>query len=440
MEDFKLDTVPYLEFTNHLNESKNVFFSGVFGIGKTTYLKEFFTEYEYLYNCFHLYPVNYSISSNQDVFELLKYDLLFELIQKKELDKNYVQNKDTLKAYAKENWFDLIINLVQYIPQIGKSIKGFSNQLEQTTNDIKELYGKEFNTEIDSFINVLEKKSGFLYENDLITKYINTQLILLKEENRKENVLILDDLDRIDPDHIFRLLNVFSASFDENRYNQNRFSFDKIIIVADFNSLKSIYNHKFGENSNFKGYINKFYTKKVFHLTFKESLLSKFKIHCTIYPEEYNIFYLSLLELLFNNGDLDFRQLDNLVKSKETPFIIKNIKEFFNSICNIYNNDKKATFQKLKKISFDDFSRIYNYKFILNFILTEIINYHLTINEIKEKGYTHKLNSGNSVMVDVSDKKVRGNYNINLLENNNTPTKEIWSEFIHLIKEINNFN
>ncbi len=79
-----------------------------------------------------------------------------------------------------------------------------------------------------------------------------------------------DDFDRIDPEHVFRILNIFAAYFDDNLYNGkgklNKFGFDKIIIVCDYNNLKSIFHHKYGSKTDFGGYINQFYSKKPFEV------------------------------------------------------------------------------------------------------------------------------------------------------------------------------
>src|SRR5690606_21895589 len=61
------------------------------------------------------------------------------------------------------------------------------------------------------------------------------------------------------PEHIFRLFNVFSVHFNQH-YETNKFGFDKIIFVCDINNIKNIYHHKYGNNVDFVGYIDKFYS------------------------------------------------------------------------------------------------------------------------------------------------------------------------------------
>jgi hypothetical protein len=93
--------------------------------------------------------------------------------------------------------------------------------------------------------------------------------VQLKSEgdNSKKVLLIIDDIDRIDPEHIFRILNVFAAHFDSPDYqtSENKFGLDKIIISCDINNIKNIFHHKYGTFVDFNGYIDKFCSKEVFY-------------------------------------------------------------------------------------------------------------------------------------------------------------------------------
>ena len=51
------------------------------------------------------------------------------------------------------------------------------------------------------FLEQAELEEGNIYENDVITKSIESILKSIKLD--KENILVIDDLDRIDPEHIF---------------------------------------------------------------------------------------------------------------------------------------------------------------------------------------------------------------------------------------------
>jgi hypothetical protein len=65
--------------------NRRIIFSGPFGIGKTFFLNEFFKEKAEYYPIF-LRPVNYSLLTNEDIFKLIKYDILAELIKEKEFN------------------------------------------------------------------------------------------------------------------------------------------------------------------------------------------------------------------------------------------------------------------------------------------------------------------------------------------------------------------
>jgi ATPase subunit of ABC transporter with duplicated ATPase domains len=80
-QDYRIDTSSlYKKFQEHLDLTGNdkIFFSGKYGTGKTTFLKEFFFEKKNSYDVYHLFPINYQIKSNDDAIDLLRYDLLVE--------------------------------------------------------------------------------------------------------------------------------------------------------------------------------------------------------------------------------------------------------------------------------------------------------------------------------------------------------------------------
>ena len=87
----------------------------------------------------------------------------------------------------------------------------------------------------------------------------------------QQNVLIVDDLDRLDPEHIFRILNILSVHQDFSN-GGNKFGFDKIIVVCDLANIKKIYEHKYGEKVDFRGYIEKFYSTSVFKFSNTQAL------------------------------------------------------------------------------------------------------------------------------------------------------------------------
>lgn len=253
-------------FDEHITLENNnrILFSAPFGTGKTTFLDEFFTPKEEQYNVIKLYPVNYSVSQNEDVFELIKFDLLFELVTKYKVSDNeekYNYSFALIFQMFLLNNIDYKSLLPVFIKQFGKIGKASVEVYEELKRQY-EVYKDEIleddNDKISNFISETETKTGSPYELDPISALIQNHIQNLATDSKK-NVLIIDDLDRLDPEHIFRLFNVFSVHFNQH-YETNKFGFDKIIFVCDINNIKNIYHHKYGNNVDFVGYIDKFYS------------------------------------------------------------------------------------------------------------------------------------------------------------------------------------
>jgi hypothetical protein len=261
------------KFTSPNN--RRMFLSGKFGSGKSTFLNYYFDKNEDKYNVFRINPVHYSIATNQDIFRFVKADLLFQLlsiIPKDTLMVNKVSiiehlswefyNGNFLKSLGK--YALLLSNLGKHIPSAkAKLFFGSMAILQSFTKDIIGDIEKDQKDEfklIEDFFKELENQEGGLYEYNAITKIIEQLLSIVSENSSKQNVLIIDDLDRIDPDHIFRILNIISAHFDSSvndELEKDKFGFDKIIVVADRDNIEGIYRHRFGANVDFEGYIEK---------------------------------------------------------------------------------------------------------------------------------------------------------------------------------------
>ncbi len=266
------------KFEEHLEikNNKRILFSGKFGIGKTYFLNDFFENKKDKYNVFHLFPVNYQITSNENIIEFLKYDILVELMKNKDIFKNdnnedvgmidYIKKDFNMNSFLKNT----VSQIINPIPQIGKILgkplkttlefdKQFQKFREGNEGVIKDFLKKN-NTETDCLSQILKNK----IENSKNEK-----------QNEKQSVLILDDLERIDPEHIFRILNIFSAHLDsQNEELPNKFGFDKIILVADVQNLKSIFYHRYGAETDFNGYFNKFFSVEIFQFK-NEEIIAK---------------------------------------------------------------------------------------------------------------------------------------------------------------------
>lgn len=227
--------------------NKRIFFSGKFGTGKTFFLKHFFKKNEE-YDVYHLFPIRYQISSSENILELLKHDILVEFFKKERSTHAYKNKRDYLLSFKKFISFYKTCDLKPFAFSIVEAIPVL-NKLGRPFSEILKLYEdfRELEKKIEKKINIEDKTS-----TDLISSFLNTKI------NKNKSVLILDDFDRIDPEHVFRILNALSIHNNEDE--ENKFGFKHIIIVGDIDNLESIFHHKYGEKTNFIGYFNKFFT------------------------------------------------------------------------------------------------------------------------------------------------------------------------------------
>ena len=305
------------KFDDHLKVKNNyrILFSGKFGIGKTYFLNEFFESKKNEYEVFHLFPVNYQITSNEDIIEFLKYDILVELFKK---DKDIFQKDDYSSMinlqrlaylWGKDNFTEIFKTGISFIPKLGKSLKDTISLTENFLEFKSKIEAGEKGF-VDKFLKEIKKKN--ISETDSLSELLKQKV--KKQKDEKQSVLVLDDLERIDPEHIFRILNIFSAHFDlHNDKLVNKFGFDKIVLVTDYQNIKSIFHHKYGKNTDSNGYFNKFFSFEIFQFQNEEivakavdQIISKFEI------EDEN-----LKEALGEQGYLRLFLEDILTKSLE---------------------------------------------------------------------------------------------------------------------------
>lgn len=302
------------EFYHHLSAADvdRTIFSAKFGDGKTEFLHQFKEKYSDEYTFYTLYPVNYQIAPNEQIMEYIKRDLLFQLIQNSTLTPiGNIPDSILLQWYLYENSFDIVKDIIKFAPSILGSGNQFAAVLKGAIALAKDINNKckefeEFKAEItegdfEKAVNIIEKLSegaGNIYELDLIS-WLIAQSIAKQD---KKSVLIIEDLDRIDPAHLFRILNIFSAHIDkhylcsdktinkdgkEKPFDElpNKFGFDKIIFVMDADSANAAFKNFYGD-SNYEGYISKFISKRIFEYSITEyahnKLLSLINKECEI--------------------------------------------------------------------------------------------------------------------------------------------------------------
>lgn len=322
MEKLQLDhTSIKTEFFEHLSLSGNnrILFTAPFGAGKSTFLNEFFQEHDSKYFTLKLYPVNYSVSQNEDVFELIKFDLLLQLMGIYKEDVNLKKEDfSTLllsQVYISEHLkvMPIVNALISLSGKVGKSAVEIIKSLGSTIDDFKAFQEEmkiDEEHEVKRFLSQIEGRKGSGYEMDEISELIFDLLERVKESKHLtdgpevDSVLVIDDLDRLDPEHTFRLFNVFTAHFDEID-QRNKFGFNTVIFVCDIENIWKLYRHKYGVGVDFKGYMDKFYSYLPFDFDnrkyLKEKIGTFFNTLATNHTNSGQVF--SLLTKSENNHD-----------------------------------------------------------------------------------------------------------------------------------------
>lgn len=315
-------STPQKTFDASLNLPGNnrLIFSAPFGCGKTFFLKRFFNESS-KFLALHLYPVNYSVSKNEDIFELIKYDILYELLNKEvSLDKLEVSFSAAIPFLDSEEQTKAIGQFLSFIPKLGKTVVDVFSEIKklgETIEEKRKKLGKNEGKEIKEFAHSIHQSKGSIYGIDFYSNLVIDLVKRLKIEKEKDIVLIIDDLDRIDPDHIFRLLNVFASHLDLERSEENKFDFDKILFSCDIENIRTIFHNKFGQDVDFNGYIDKFYSREVFQFNNKtivaqsiDKVLTSIKIdkkynemNCISNSQKAGFFYIKYLLVSFVNSN-----------------------------------------------------------------------------------------------------------------------------------------
>lgn len=271
MSTFQIDINQNLiDFKHKLETEPRVVLSAGFGDGKTYFLKRFEETYEKDYHFITIYPAQYIVSSNESIIEYVKRDILFQLI-----DKELVTEELDLVGILRDAMESVDINEVleffaskPVARMLGKAIDGIKilqNKLDQHTLSA--------NKYLDSFLSV----KGGLYENDAFTCLIRRCFDRIREKDGKELVLVIEDLDRIAPVNVFTLLNIFGSHFDRHYVvgegeEENKFGFDRLVTVMDYENIRLLYNHMFGDEeqqSGFEGYMAKYICSHPFYYSIR---------------------------------------------------------------------------------------------------------------------------------------------------------------------------
>jgi hypothetical protein len=366
------------EFDNHLKLDGNyrIIFSGRFGIGKTTFLKHFFDmpENKEKYRVIHLFPVNYSVGENADIFEYIKYDIVAHLLSEASknnitLDETTIPRRLAYPMLLSQRPIDVVAPLLHFFGPVGKVFEGYNKLLKELEEEREEM--KNEKKALTDYLKTAQDQLGSPYEQDfysqliveLLEQWKETEVkkagkgkqadeeatmektsdegqtvkeIEKKDDEKKdrtkvETVLVVDDLDRVDPQHIFRLLNVFAAHFDaESDHSHNKFGFDKVIFVCDETNIRSIFRHYYGISTDFNGYLDKFYSKEIYPFRIREDVLqrlpnwvSNFYSYLQPTSEKENTIKLTryILRIMIMSDAINMRTLSKLWSNSKYPDI-----------------------------------------------------------------------------------------------------------------------
>ena len=149
------------DFSQYLASTDRIILSAKFGDGKTFFLNQLrnSTELNEDYKFFTIYPVNYSVAKNEDVFEYIKRDIILQLNKERLLD-----NVD-INAL-----FDSIIDFCDLQAMVSFLLSfipggGFYDKVFTTFCQKKEKYQKKKQT-ADKYLSSISQIKGSIYEND----------------------------------------------------------------------------------------------------------------------------------------------------------------------------------------------------------------------------------------------------------------------------------
>ena len=299
------------DFEEHLNLNRQTIVSAKFGDGKTYFLNQYIESHKDDTFFIVLHPVNYVVSPNEDIFEYIKRDILCSLVHRAEFkETNWV---DIFKGIWKsDSILESVETIAEYVPY-GKIATIPFRFLEKVNNEYS----------VNKFFDRFKEKPGSLFEMDQFTVAIQHSIQQIQKGGLK-CVLIIEDLDRIDPEHLFRILNVLGAHVDEDK-NTNKFGFDNIVAVLDYDTTEHIFHHFYGTQANYKGYMSKFMSSYPFEYSITkvahEQLEAYLKNDCRIeslgnFPK--NTSGLSLVETINN---MSIRDVEHVLNGIEHQII-----------------------------------------------------------------------------------------------------------------------
>ena len=315
------------DFSQYLETTDRIILSAKFGDGKTYLLNELRKDeaMQNKYEFFTIYPVNYSVAKNEDVFEYIKRDIIVQLYERKLLD-NIDLNALFGSVLTSDDFTSVVSFLLSFVP-MGE----FYNKVYHKFLEIKNKYDEKKHT-ADKYLSQFANTAGCIYEEDGYTKLIRIAIEWIsqdhslngEERKAKKPVLIIEDLDRLDPKHLFRILNVVSAHIDDSKQPDivgNKFGFNNIVLVMDYDVTKHIFHHFYGAQACYEGYMSKFLSREPFRYSIGPIMIQAFETQLgeKLGIQNLWIFFSRFRERL---AESSLRDLHKLIQF-ETKFCIK---------------------------------------------------------------------------------------------------------------------
>lgn len=339
------------EFRHHLLSHPRTILSARFGDGKTYFVSKFIenADVQQKFKFLRIFPINYQVLENKDIFEIVKRDILLQLIYNEMIPAEYdISDGLLLPYYIQNNGVGLVEDLISYLPSltacnesIGK-VALLASGAVSLFNKIKDKFDKykQENSYAEAIIKFLsETDKNYLIEEDLITCIIKDCINKYRNENAGKRVaLIFEDMDRIDPAHLFRIMNVLSAQMDysykygidsnSNSCSLNKFGVDNIVLILDYDNLEKLFYHFYGKDANFNGYIHKFTSSSIFTYSLKAQQYN----YVVEKIAKDTMFRMPFIKDLFHEDifkDYSLRELNNAIDNTESQ--IKDIVTFDSS-------------------------------------------------------------------------------------------------------------
>lgn len=284
------------EFRHHLDVHDRTILSARFGDGKSFFLSHFIENEDVAerYTFLTIFPVNYQVTENRDIFELIKRDVLLQMLIKGVIETDIqITNDEALALYLQCQPLSFIESFLPLLSEfslpeetikaaaVAAACKKVFKTIKKKIDGVKQL---NKDAQIERFLNSVEQNP--IVGQDVISNIIQRGIEQYKKAYpAKKVVLVIEDLDRIDPAHLFRILNIFSAHIDfcyrlgckpNETLAGNKFGLDKVVFVMHYENVKNIYRHFYGEGTNFDGYIEKFCSSNHFDYSLEEQRDSYF--------------------------------------------------------------------------------------------------------------------------------------------------------------------